>query len=401
MSAQASHIAPPAAPARASTRASALAVEVFGDLAAVQREWCAFEADAAMTVFQRHAWLDAWQATVGAARGSRPRVAVVRDRGGQPCMILPLALERRMGVPALVWMASAEADYHAPLLCPRFARRAGRVQMAEIFSRIADAVPEARLIDLGKTACHVAGVPNPLAALAHTPHPSAAHAIALGEDWEAFYASRRSKKTRRKDAQRLRRLESMGEFRFEIADTAPARHAMLDRLLAQKAAWLDARGIADPFGPEAVRAFLHRLVATPALADTLHVSAMTLDGEIVAGNLGYVHDGRFYAVIGSITDGDAARQSPGIFHMHALMKWCMDAGIGKFDLTVGDEGYKHDWCDMRLDLIDIRLPLSVVGTLALAPAVLGGVLKRRIKASPRLFAGASALRRLLHRMRAR
>lgn len=376
----------------------AAAVEVLSDMTAAADIWRDFESRAEMTIFQKHAWLAAWQKTVGAARGCAPRIAIVRDESGRCRMILPLMLDRRFGVPCLMWMAEDEADYHAPLVDGAFARMADKETVAAILTAVANAVPDAQMVDLCKTARTIGNAPNPLAALPHTLHPSAAHAITLGHDWESLYAALRSKDTRRKDRQRRRRLEQSGSFRLETARGARERHRLLDRILEQKSIWLRARGIADPFASAPARAFLHKLIDTPSLGDTLHISAMTLDGVIVAGNFGYVQDGRFYAVIGSIADGPVARHSPGIFHLHELIKWCISEGIATFDLTVGDEGYKADWCDTRLDLVDIRLALSLTGSLAIGAARARGSAKRYIKTSPRLFAAAQTARRTLRRV---
>lgn len=373
-------------------------VEIIRDMEDAAAVWRGFEQDAAMTVFQSHAWLAAWWQCVGTRRSAQPVICVVRQENGRPGMILPLALERRFGLPSLVWMAECEADYHAPLLDRDFAARCDHAMVAATMTAIADSVPEARMIALCKTATRVGDLANPLAMLAHRPHPAAAHAISLAGTWEDFYAAKRSKSTRRRDRQRLRRLEDMGDLRFEIAQDAPARHSLLEAILAQKAGWFAARGIADPFAAPEVRAFLHRLIDTPALSDVLHISAMTLDGEVVAGNFGYVHKGRFYAVIGSVTGGPAGRHSPGVFHLHALMRWCMAHGIGVLDLTVGDEGYKKEWCDTTLNLVDIHLPLSFGGTLAMAGAQTLAGAKRWIKQSPRLFDAAQAVRRRVRGM---
>ncbi len=370
-------------------------VSIYTSLESCAAAWRLFEQDAVATIFQTYGWLECWQRTVGEARASRPHIAFVNDKTGSPVMILPLALENILGVSTLTWMARDEADYHAPLMTKEFAATCTAADMQHILTRIARHVSSADALSLIKTVHIFDSALNPLTHMQHLPHPSAAHAISLHGTFDELYADKRSKSTRRKDRQRRQRIEAMGDLKFEIAQTPQQRHDMLISLLSQKAAWLEARGITNPFAADDVQAFLQSLIDDPSAAAALHISAMTLNGEVIAGNLGYTRGNRFYAMIGTIADGDVARQSPGIVHLHELLKWCFDNDISIFDLTVGDEGYKKDWCDMRQDLVDIRLPLSIAGYLATAILRAKDMAKRAIKSSPGLFTFALAARRTL------
>lgn len=370
-------------------------VTVDEDMAAVAAEWRAFEKTAAMTVFQSYAWLSTWASTAGARRGSRPRIVTVRDREARTVMILPLALERRMGVEALVWMGEQEADYLAPLVDPSADVTPGGRRMTSICIEIARAVPEACALIFERTVSQIGETANPLCRLPSAEHPCRAHALTLGNDWDTLYAARRGRNTRKRDRQRRRRLEELGALRFEIAVDASSRHRMLDTILAQKAHWFAARGIADPFISGGASEFLHALIDDPVASQDLHISALTLDGEVVAGNFGYLSNAELHAVIGSVTDGEAARHSPGNVLLHELFRWCISHGLTKFDFTIGDEPYKKEWCDTELELRDIRLPVTLMGFVALAPRAIRAAAVRAIKRSPRVYALAYAARRYM------
>ncbi len=369
-------------------------VGVAHDLDACASAWRLLETHAAATVFQTHAWLETWQRTVGAAQGVEPRVALVRDAEGRLVMILPLALERIMGVETLVWMARDEADYHAPLVSREFAAICTPTQIGKILHLVADLVPEAKAISLTKMLQDIQGTPNPLALAPHVPHPSSAHAISLEAGFENIYAERISKKTRRKARRRRSRLEEFGPIKLAIAKTPAEQHEMLNVILSQKAKWLADRGIKDPFAAESVQDFMHGLIDNPAARSSVHISTQLVGDEVVAGTYGYIRDGWFYAVIGSIIDGELARHAPGTLHLHEKLRWCEANGFDTYDLTIGDEGYKSDWCDQHLDLLDIRLPLTVTGYLAIWPTRAFAAAKRFVKKSPRLLAIAMECRRL-------
>lgn len=374
----------------ASDRYSVVIAQSMSDCAA---SWRLFEEDASPAVFQTHDWLSCWMDTVGAAQRASPRIALVGDSNARLVMILPLMLVSRWGMQVLCWMAEDDADYHAPLVAPDFAATCNSSTMRDILARIVRQVPEASAISLVKTTSMFMDQPSPLSKLPHHPHPCAAHAVHLpGGSFDDFYAAARSKSTRKRDRQRRRKLEDYGDVRFEIATDTSRQHDLLNVILAQKADWLSARGIKDPFAEDGVHTFLHRLIENRTTRQHLHISALTVDDAVAAGNVGYVYEGRFYAVIGSVTNGELARHSPGVLHLHDLFRWCYDHDVSVFDLTVGDEGYKNEWCDSRLDLIDIRMPLSVSGVFFIAAQRLWALAKRRIKASPALFSIATRIR---------
>jgi len=369
-------------------------ISLHNDLDSCAVAWRLFEQEAHATAFQQHAWLESWMRTVGAARGVEPCIVFVRDAGGQLVMILPLAVEKVLGFTTLVWMAQDEADYNAPLVRRGWDSKMTPAEVSRILRCVAESVPDVHAFRLMKTLTTVEDAPVALTWLKHSPHPSAGHSITLtGDDFDSYYMSVRSKSTRKRDRQRRRRLEESGTLAFTIAETPADQHVLLDRILTQKASWFEARGISNPFDDADVLASLHALIDSTAARQSLHVSGLMLDGQLLAGNFGYLRGDRFYAVIGSVTDGEAARHSPGTIHLHELMRWCYLSGIRAFDLTVGDEGYKKDWCDVRHELIDIRLPLSMAGLLLTLPCQIKGDLKRRIKASPRLYNAALSLRR--------
>lgn len=395
-------LAPPVSRSTDVTLASDLAdyelaiCDTFQNCAGIWRE---LERDVHIPVFQTYAWMECWYNAIGKARGVTPAIVTVRDRtSGRPVLLLPFGTDTVLGLKTLVWMAQAEADYHAPLTTPHFSARCTPHLMRQIIAKVVQEISGLHAINLIKTATKFEGTANPVALLPHDLHPSAAHAIALShKDFDALYASRRGKSTRRKDKQRLRRMSNIGEVDFVVARHTAEQHSMLDKILAQKACWLAARGITDPFAGEDVKQFLHGLIDSKEAEKDLHISALTLDGDVVAGNFGYVHAGRFYAVIGSFVDGEIARHSPGILHLHEMLKWCFANNCHTYDLTVGDEGYKSDWCDEQTSLVDIRLSLSVAGYLANAPQRLKDTIKRHIKATPWMFELASHIRRLTNR----
>jgi len=74
------------------------------------------------------------------------------------------------------------------------------------------------------------------------------------------------------------------------------------------------------------------------------------------------------------------------------MKRAADTGHTEFDFTVGDEGYKADWCEIETLLFDFVEAASVRGLLIRLPKVTFRKVKRFIKQTPVLWQAFTRLR---------
>ena len=45
-------------------------------------------------------------------------------------------------------------------------------------------------------------------------------------------------------------------------------------------------------------------------------------------------------------DSEVAHYGPGALHLRELMAYAIKLGFKRFDFTIGDEPYKHDWSDI-------------------------------------------------------
>ena len=53
--------------------------------------------------------------------------------------------------------------------------------------------------------------------------------------------------------------------------------------------------------------------------------------------------------------------SPGRILLYNLVKWSSNNNIKKFDLTIGDEAYKKEWTNSKINLYDFYDAKSLVG----------------------------------------
>jgi CelD/BcsL family acetyltransferase involved in cellulose biosynthesis len=367
-----------------------LMLSVHSELTAIEKEWRAFEATAAATAFQSFDWLVRWQRHVGSRQGTRPAVVLGRNGDGDLLFILPLALERRLMVRQLRWLGGDLCDYNAPLLGERFRAHLGAEGFAPLWRDILALLrtsPRFRfdLIDLQQMPETVGRELNPFVDLRVTLHPSGAHIATLADDWEKFYAAKRSATTRRRERGKLRQIAERGAITFADGSDGIDTVQTMDVLMAQKGRALARMGVENFLARPGYREFFLDLATDPALASFVHVGRMTVGPTIAATSFGLIHRGCYCLMLSSYDDGELAKYGPGRAYLHELMRRTIGRGLAYFDFTVGDESYKREWSDVELRLYDHTAPATLLG-LPVAAAMTGyRRAKRLVKQTPMLW----------------
>ena len=400
--ARAALLAPARKPSAASSsvQGATIALALYEDLAAIEREWRALEQDGDCTPFQSFAWLSAWQRHVGALTGTRPAIIVGR-RGSEVMFILPLAVERGRLTRRLTFLGQDLCDYNAPLIARDFSRALGAEQFGALWRealRLIQARAALRhdMVVLEKMPRMLGMQSNPLLALEVRLHPSGAYETALGADWEAFYHAKRSSATRRRDRTKLKKLGELGAVRFvELTDDEIA--ATLEVLIAQKSKAFARMGVPNMFARPGYPAFFGDLARHSRAL--VHLSRLDVGATWAAINLGLTFGDCYYHILASYDDGDVARFGPGAAHLRELMRYAIGRGCKRFDFTVGDEPYKREWCETEQQLFDHCAAATWRGIPAAAGALAWGRLKRAIKHSALFWKLAQRARAALGALR--
>jgi CelD/BcsL family acetyltransferase involved in cellulose biosynthesis len=380
-----------------------LRLSVYEDLAAIEKDWRAFEPQADGTVFQSFDWLATWQRHIGARAGVTPAIVVGRDAGGTILFLLPLSICPAGYARELTWLGSDLCDYNAPVLAQDVSERFDRARFLALWRDIVQLLQSQPhlifdLINLSKMPEMVGAQANPMRYLGGAINPSGAYLTHLSGDWETFYTQKRSSATRRRDRTKRKRLGEFGEVRLvnpaggDIAST-------LDTLMAQKANSFAHMGVANLFAKPGHAEFYRALATDPATRPMVHVSRLDVGATPAAINLGLTWRDRYYHLLASYDGGEVSRFGPGAAHLHDLMQSAIERGFKIFDFTIGDERYKRDWCDTELKLYDFIAAVSWRGALAAAPMLAKQRLKRWIKQTPMLWASATKLREFAGRLR--
>lgn len=365
---------------------SAVAIPPFSitaDLDSLENEWRGFERHADCTPFQTFDWLSIWQRCIGACAGVTPVIVLARRECGDLLFILPLAVERTGHLRKLTFLGHALCDYNAPLLAPEFSRdispaafakfwKAARARLGQTYKHdivLFDKMPE-----------RIGAQANPMLALATMLNPAGAHATALGNDWGQFYSQKRSSATRRKDRKKRKKLTEFGEVHFITAMTPQAARETLTALVAQKSQKFQRMGMPDLFAKLGYVEFFASVAANAR--SLVHVSALQLGSTCAAANLGLTFRGCYYHILTSYAEGPAAHFGPGVSHLQELMRYAIEKGCTRFDFTIGDEPYKLDWSDTKVDLYDHVSGVRLLGHIGAAVISAAFRIKRFIKNSP-------------------
>ncbi len=347
---------------------------VYASLADCELLWRGASEYCVGFAFQSFEWQSTCHATIGAARGIEPHVAVLSDPSGR-VLLLPLGIYRHWGLRVLRFLGDVVTDYGAPLIEPRFATEITSADMARLWSRILALLPQVDVVWLWRMPAVIEGVPNSMVALPGTEHTDNAFATILPGTMAEF---RKTHGVNWSDTRRRRRrLAERGRVEFEIAVTAVDRSEALERLASYKSRRWRETGVRDLFAEPGYLEFYRAMTETPVWAGKVQIAVLRFDSHIVAAHWGIVLGERFYYLVPTF---DAAWQdhSVGRLLLENLVEWCIqDPGIRIFDLTAGGESYKHQWTDHVMPLYELLAPVSLPGRLYVTERRLRERMKRR------------------------
>lgn len=348
-----------------------------------------------MTPFQNAAWRVAWNRTLGLAGGIQPVTAIISD-GARTAAILPLAIRRSGGLGVLTWHANDQGDYGAPIMRVEQLGLSPKIDGKAIMRQIGKEIGGIDLIYLPKQPRMIGAEKNPFIFPGSMRHHAGAHAMNFveGESFDSFMTRRRSSATRRQLRKKQRALEALGKVEFGFIKDRQAARRMVRLCLDWKSAQLAQLGHWDPFQRPDIRDFIIDHFSTAAGQDTW-VACLTLDGVPLAAAFGFASR-REWLLYQMSMDGDRGAQcSPGTQLLLNLISSCIEAGVGRLDLSLGDETYKFEWCDEHSDLLISTMPLTIKGLAVHAAIKARAAAQKWLASNERLYDMAKSLKRRL------
>jgi CelD/BcsL family acetyltransferase involved in cellulose biosynthesis len=364
-------------------------VEVHRTLDAVEADWAELEVLASASIYQTRAFVMPWLQTLGAERKITPLFITAKDSFDRTIALLCFGVRSHGWFRVASFLGGRESNFNFGLFRP-----GPHFSPADLHALLRDAAKAA-----GKYAPDVFilknqpyewnGTQNPFAFLPHRPSPSAAYATELGADAAAFLKSKLSKDTQKKLRKKEARLAEMGPVELITGEDPENARLILDAFFVEKIRRCEEKAITSDFAAPSMRSFFERLCrhGNTSANRCLELYGLSVGGRIIATYIGAAHSGRFSAMVNSFdSDPEIAKSSPGdLLLMKLIAAQCTDGRIG-FDLGIGEARYKMTYCDIKVPLFDVVVPLGAKGYAVAARQAICSRLKTAIKERPQVFA---------------
>ena len=318
----------------------------------VSGEWDALCDRTQASIFLRPGWFSSWWDAFGS--GS-PEVLTVRS-GGELVGVMPLLRSRGA--------LTSQTNWHSPTFRPVAAD--AEAEKGLIDAALGEA-KRCRRLDLQFIGADDPAVERITGAARREDFRTIVRTmqrspfVAIEGEWDAFEGGLPSK--RRSDLRRrTRRLEQLGECRFECGDGKERLDALLAEGYSVEAAGWAGRG-GTPIAARAdTRAFYRRTAEWAVERDALRLFYLRLDGSAIAFAYCIV-DGDSLCVLKVGFQPSHARLAPGLLLTQRMLAHAFEAGYRSYEFLGQVEPYKMIWTDQCRERVRVQaFPRSPIGT---------------------------------------
>lgn len=302
-------------------------------------------------------WWERLVLRTGLHQGLYPLVAVGRSDDGRLDAVASFAIERRRGLRILGWAGEAAFDYPDALIrndtdAPAFwnAIRGCKLYDVAVLRNVRSDSRTHSILDGGARRY----------AQTETIYAIVGGEHGRGEDWLASLP--RSVRAEHRDKVR-QIVKQFGPLRLRRIETHEEIPGVINRLVALKAKWAQARNTETVYQEDGIVDYFHDF-ASQALDDgTLHLTTLEAGSACLAVHLGFESGDGFYYYV-STYDIDHAKLSPGRVHMNLLVMQALDNGL-RFDFLRGEGEYKARLGRVSRKISHFVFARGLLGTVAL------------------------------------
>jgi len=384
--------------ARIGAVSAVASVAVYGSLKEAEAIWRGMETpDYLHTAFQRFDFLNTWQTHAGAQLNVKPRIVIASDRDGRPLVLLPLGSTRENGIHVARFLGGKHPTFNMGLWRRDFAASASKADVDAIVAGIAAHRDDIDLLALAQQPERWDGILNPLARLAHQPSANACPVLSMpaGAAPEDIISSGFRRRIRSKE----KKLKVLPGYRFFLVQTDEDIARVLDAFFAIKPLRMAAQNLPNVFADAGVETFIRTACLSKAPADgrAIVIHALECDDEIIAMFAGVADGSRISMMFNTYTMSENAKYSPGLILLRNIIDRYAEMGYRAFDLGIGSDDYKLQFCKNDEPIFDSFIPLSACGRLAALGMSSLNHAKRMVKQNPALVSMANRLRAAIHR----
>lgn len=368
-------------------------VDVLHDIGEAEAIWRALEtSDQLSTPYQCFDFQSAWQRHIGDLDHLKPFIVIARDSNERPLLVLPLVVKQENGARVATFFGGKHVTFNMPLMERDFASSAGKADMDALLHGIQRHPERVDILALTRQPQHWLGVANPISLLPNQPSTNGCPLLSMRPG--ATPAERIGNSFRRALKNKERKLQALPGYRYLLATTEADIKRLLDAFFVIKPLRMAAQNLPNVFADPGVEHFIRDACLTP-LAGGGHamvIHALECDDEVIALSAGVADRHRFSVMFGTYTMSANAKHSPGLILLRDMIDHYAAQGCTAFDLGVGTDDYKSQFCKSDDPIFDSFIPLTTRGRLAAMGFSSLAHAKRLVKQTPALMHMAQLLR---------
>lgn len=166
--------------------------------------------------------------------------------------------------------------------------------------------------------------------------------------------------------QKRKRLQKLGDLRFELPEDRASCAETIDWVIDEKRRWLVRHDKTNPWLPkDEARAFFMEAAMKRSEFGRVGFFRLTLDGKLIAAFLATIDRARIEMFVTSFAP-EYGRYSPGMLLIEDVVRWGLERGLD-FDMRVLHMDYKERWANASLLRVKYRVPMSIAGAAVLLP----------------------------------
>ncbi|PDT11646.1 MULTISPECIES: GNAT family N-acetyltransferase [unclassified Rhizobium] len=370
-------------------------IAVFDAMQPLEDDWRALEVDNLQSLHQSYDWCAAW---VSAFR--RPLAILKGTYAGETAFILPVEIVKSRGLAVAKFIAADHSNINTGLFSRNFAESGGSIDAAKFARQLQQALKgRADLLLLQNIPLEWRGRQTPFSGLPMVQNQNHAYQLPLLAGFEETLKQINAKSRRKKFRVQSRRLEAAGGAEYVIPETSEEQHRLLDIFFRLKSTRFASLGLPDVFADRETQAFLHGLIDSQDETGQffgLQMHVLRLKGgneDRIAAISGISRKGdHVICQFGAIDEDLVPDTSPGEFLYWQTISGLHGKGVALFDFGLGDQTYKRSWAPVETAHYDVVLPVSPIGIAAGAAHRIVTRGKAHIKARPKLYKFAQAIR---------
>jgi len=368
-------------------------IDVFHDIAQAEVVWRGCETACHLyTPYQRFDFLKAWLTNVGPHENVTALIVVAFDSANRPLLVLPLGKHHEKGTTLARFLGGKHTTFNMGLWRRDFVTSASRADIERVFSYVASEGVD--VLALTQQPRKWSGIDNPMLLFSHQPSVNLCPTLHIpaGSQPDNLIGNGFRRKIRGKE----RKLKTAPGYRFLTADSDADITRILDAFFRTKPLRMAAQNLRNVFADPGVEQFLreacHARLADGSRAITIH--AIECDEEVIAMFAGVAGSPRFSTMFNTYTMSENAKHSPGLILIRDMIDYYAHRNFAMFDLGIGSDDYKRQFCKDNEPIFDSFIPVSTRGSFAAIGMSSLNHVKRVVKQSPALMQVASRLRGL-------